>query len=248
MNTKLCPTYSWNPYSRSYEKGTSIESKLRHLRKNDKIPTDHVKYLFYMRNHFNINPKIIYDIGANVLHWTDAARQIWNTANYYVFEAMEECQFLYQESDLDFNIGVLSDQDGKSVDFYMNTDAPAGNSYYRENPEFSPAAEYLFSDRQRVKKIAQTLDTVIKLNNFPLPDLIKIDVQGAEMDVLKGSKYALSNCKDLILEIQHVEYNMGAPSKDIVINFVESLGFKLITPHFAACSQMDADYHFSRIK
>ena len=47
-----------------------------------------------------------------------------------------------------------------------------------------------------------------------------MDVQGAELDVLKGSKNALKHCKDLILELQVVEYNKGAPLKDEVITYV----------------------------
>ena len=224
-----------------------LEASLRKLRTSVSMPRAHVDYLYHMRNHFKINPKVIYDIGASVLHWTDAARQVWPNSNYFAFEAMDECGFLYQESNVGFSMGVLSDQDGKLVDFYMNPEAPAGNSYYRENPEFSPPAAQLFSDAHKVQKTAWTLDTVIKASNFPLPDLIKMDVQGAEMDVLKGATYALSNCKDLILEIQHVEYNKGAPAKDDVIAFVESLGFKLVTPYFATASEMDGDYHFTRI-
>jgi hypothetical protein len=64
--------------------------------------------------------------------------------------------------------------------------------------------------------------------------------------VLKGATVALQNCKDLILEMQHVEYNKGAPLKDEVIAFVESLGFRLVTAYFATASEMDGDYHFTR--
>ena len=71
-----------------------------------------------------------------------------------------------------------------------------------------------------------------------------MDVQGAELDVLKGSKNALKHCKDLILELQVVEYNKGAPLKDEVITYVEQLGFKLISGPFCD-NGPDGDYHFS---
>jgi hypothetical protein len=66
------------------------------------------------------------------------------------------------------------------------------------------------------------------------------------MDVLKGAQESLKTCRDLILEMQHVEYNKGAPLKDEVIAYVESLGFTLVTPYFATASDMDGDYHFTR--
>jgi hypothetical protein len=72
-----------------------------------------------------------------------------------------------------------------------------------------------------------------------------MDVQGAELDVLKGAEKALKHCKDLILELQIVEYNKGAPLKDEVINYVEQLGFKLISGLFCD-NGPDGDYHFSK--
>ena len=46
-----------------------------------------------------------------------------------------------------------------------------------------------------------TLDTLVNNKNYPLPDLIKADIQGAEMNMLKGAKKCLENATFLILEI-----------------------------------------------
>jgi len=46
-----------------------------------------------------------------------------------------------------------------------------------------------------------------------------MDVQGAELDILKGASETLVNCKDLILELQEGEYNTGS------IGFTGSSGF-----------------------
>jgi FkbM family methyltransferase len=222
----------------------TLKDYLRNLRKQILFPVEHIQYLESIKN---INPKIIYDIGSGVLHWTDSAKTVWPNARYFVFDAMEDCESLYQEAEIDYNIGVLSDRDNRQVDFYENKEHFAGNSYYRENPKFSPAAAHLFDDAHCVKKTTITLDTVIKNRGFPLPDLIKMDIQGAELDVLKGAHEALKNCQDLILEISHVEYNKGAPKKEEIISYVEKLGFKLIKSCFATASgSMDGDYHFSR--
>lgn len=223
-----------------------IHARFRELRHTVSIPAEHTAYLRNMKNTMGINPKVIYDIGACVLHWTDAARTVWPNANYIAFEAMDEVKFIYNESGIPHHMGVLCDHDYKKIEFFQNTEHPGGNSYYRENPEFSPPATILFSDAQKIIKTGMTLDTIVQQSGFPKPDLIKMDVQGAEMDILKGATKTLSNCQDLILEIQHVQYNQGAPLKDTVIKFVESLGFKLVTAYFATASQMDGDYHFTR--
>ena len=92
-----------------------------------------------------------------------------------------------------------------------------------------------------------TLDTVVKNNGFPGPDLIKINCQGAELDILKGASDTLKSCKDLILTLQHNEINVGAPLKDEVIDYVNNLGFKLAIPtYFSVEGDNRAQYHFTR--
>ena len=87
------------------------------------------------------------------------------------------------------------------------------------------------------------MSTVVKEHNFPYPDLVKIDVQGCEKDIIKGGIDIIKHAKHLIIELQHVEYNLGAPKCFETIPYIESLGFKLVTPLF--CNNgPDGDYHF----
>ena len=79
-----------------------------------------------------------------------------------------------------------------------------------ENPQHSSMASALFENpsNQFVRK-TKTLDTVMKKRGFPLPQLLKIDVQGCEIDILKGCPEILNNVEHLIIELQHIEYNIG---------------------------------------
>lgn len=219
----------------------NIPERLKDLSTKRLLPQIHVDYL----KNLNISPKVVYDIGACVLHWTNEAKRIWPNAEYVVFEAMPECEFLFKENNLQYYIGVLSDKEDKEVNFYQNTYHPGGNSYYKENEQISSESNKLYNDSNKKLYKTKTLDSIISLKNLPMPDLIKIDVQGAELDVLKGAKDALKHCKDLILELQIVEYNKGAPLRDEVINYVENLGFRLISGPFCD-NGPDGDYHFSK--
>jgi FkbM family methyltransferase len=218
-------------------KGTNffrVQEEKTHLQKvaeADLLPAQHAEYLRKM----GISPKVIYDIGACVQHWTRKAKEVWPEATYYLLDAAQSVQpFIRNDNHA---IAVLSNVDGKLVDFYEDPNNPGGNSYYRETTG-------AFTEAHKSKRMTMTLDTIVKQNNWQKPDLIKIDVQGAEVDVLKGAVETLSQCKDIILEAQHVDYNEGAPKFEEVKSYLESIGFNLkaeIVRH-----EVDGDYHFTR--
>ncbi len=226
-------------YSKTY-------SHLKNLSKeNHSTFIAHEEYLTNLRDNYNFTPNVVWDVGACVLHWTTMAKRVWPNSEYILFEAMEESEELFAETNHKYCIGVFSDIDDKEVVFYKNIGIPGGNSYYMENPKHSSMANSLFASpsNQRVRKTI-TLDTAQIENNLHMPDLLKLDVQGCELDILKGATNVIKNVKHLIVELQHIEYNIGAQLCINSIPFIESLGFKLVTPKFAASSHADADYHF----
>jgi FkbM family methyltransferase len=223
---------------------TSEQIKLRELGNMKLLPQTHIDYLLKMKEN-GINPKVIYDIGACVLHWTNEAKHVWNDSEYVLFEAMDAVKFLYDETDHRYSLGVLSDQDYKMVSFNENTEHPGGNSYYDENVELSPRAAELFPSEKKVQKVARTLDNIVKSKKFPLPDLIKMDVQGAELDILRGAEDVIKSCKDIILEMQTVDYNIGAPKVQEITDYLISVGFVKVGGMFCG-GFMDGDYHFTR--
>lgn len=90
-----------------------------------------------------------------------------------------------------------------------------------------------------------TLDSIVKVKNFPLPDLMKIDVQGSELDILRGAKECLQHCKDIFIEMQHMEYNKGAPHVDEVSKYLNECGYRLV--EVISKGPVDGDYHFKKI-
>jgi FkbM family methyltransferase len=195
------------------------------------IPEPHIDYLKTL----TIAPKVIYDIGSCVGSWTKEALAIWPDARVIMFDANENFEDLYK--DREYHIGVLSDADYKTVKWFNDIIHPSGNSYYREVSN---------SNENYITKTTRTLDSIVRARNFPLPDLIKIDVQGSEVDILKGAADVLKNARDIIVELQHVEYNKGAPLAPKSMKFIESLGYRCVAEKFMN-NGPDADYHFTRI-
>lgn len=208
------------------------------------IPEKHIRYI----SSIEYTPKVIYDIGAAVLHWTKEAKKIWPGADYYAFEAVREVEEFYKQYGIPHSIGVFSNEVNREVVFYEDPIYLGGNSYYRENNKYSSAAAEIYKDEKGNLRHTTTIDEEVFKNKYPLPDMVKIDVQGAEIDVLNGMKNTLKNVKHLIIELQHVEYNIGAKQISESMPFIESLGFELVPTgdlNLYFCGNgPDADYHF----
>lgn len=81
-----------------------------------------------------------------------------------------------------------------------------------------------------VKVNASTLDSILDANGLRKVDWIKIDVEGAEFEVLKGSVNTLANNKDLALLIE-VHDILDNNHYSNIANFLDSYGYKVHQEH-----------------
>ena len=221
---------------------TGAEAHIRLLSQERTLPEDHIRYLHSLKQG-GFEPRVVYDIGACVLHWTKEAQKLWPHAQFVLFDAFDRARFLYDESGCAYHVGVLSDVDGREVTFYQNDWMPTGNSYYREIG--SPDHAILFPKGSGRPRTARSLDSVVSERGFPLPDFVKMDVQGSELDVVVGGSRTLASAERMILELQHADYNEGAPKRDQVIAALRPLGWHCSAPLFS-CNGSDGDYGFER--
>lgn len=229
--------------------------RLRELREGRLLPRTHVNYLKKLEGE-GVNPRVIYDIGACALHWFDEAKKIWPGAEIIAFEGMGESVELFKEAKIPHHIAVLGDE-CKTVNYWVNPHHPGGNSRFIENDRINTEARKYFNDTHKRSVDMVTLDSLIQKHSLPIPNLVKIDVQGGELDVLRGASMIVGHTEHIILELQSVEYNTGAPLADEVIAWMNERGYDLRTPKFSVGAlhpvptpngtkyvHVDADYHF----
>jgi FkbM family methyltransferase len=72
----------------------------------------------------------------------------------------------------------------------------------------------------------ETLDRLIK-DSSPFNTLV-LDTQGAELDIMKGGSSVLSNFDQIICELSIRELYKTAPKMELVQEFLEKAGFKLV--------------------
>jgi FkbM family methyltransferase len=165
--------------------------------------------------------KSVLDVGAYRGDFARLAQRLFPDACIKCIEGDErQAKYLY-EFDTDF---YLLGKETKQVDFYTLPEerCTTGSSIYRENTTY-------YQDPLVIKKWMYSLDDLrehTKLRSF---DLIKLDVQGAELDILKGGKKYIDETKPryLLLETSIQQYNEGAPLAGKVIGYLSKRGYNL---------------------
>jgi len=162
----------------------------------------------------NVKLDVIYDIGAHKGRWTKWHKKILKNKRFILFEANEIHRKKLEKISSEVFIQVLSDEN-KQLKFFRK--GGTGDSIYLENTDHYRDSFELVS--------AKSIDTLIIEKNLPLPDFIKLDVQGAELDILKGAKTAISSCNVILMECPIVQYNLGAPKFEEYLNFTKEIDF-----------------------
>jgi FkbM family methyltransferase len=104
-------------------------------------------------------------------------------------------------------IALVGSYNGET-DYYVcdDKDNDHGSGIYKENTNVPFTS---------VKRKIYTLDRLLGNQRF---DLIKMDVQGAELDIIQGSPGFINDAKYLWLELQPHNYNIGAPSAEKLLD------------------------------
>ena len=165
---------------------------------------------------------MIYDIGAYRGGWTRTAAEVFPAARFVLFEANGDHAPELAASGHRHLIAALGAQDGGTRAFHVpRAGDVTGASLYVEN-----TAHYAAANLQVREVAIARLDTLVARDGLPAPDLVKIDVQGAELEVLAGASGTLAGASVLIVEVSLVDYNKRAPLMAEVIAAVDRIGFK----------------------
>lgn len=163
------------------------------------------------------NPKVVYDIGAWHGEWSDVIKHVFSQSDFILFEANSRYEPFLKLQEFPYFIGILGNEE-KNVVFYTNDST--GDSVFREQ-----TMQYEQGCCAEKQMTMTTLTAVVKKHNLPLPDLIKMDVQGAEALIIQGGLEVVSHAEVIILETQILEYNQGAPLIYEVMSLMDRLGY-----------------------
>jgi FkbM family methyltransferase len=188
-------------------------------------------------------PDTVLDIGAHHGHWTKSMKTIYGSARYVMFEAIPYAELAeYSQRESIPLYTVILNETAKDVEWYEMRNT--GDSMFKEltchfvhcTPSIRPSV---------------TLDSIVD-TSIPLKHgknvFIKIDCQGAEIPILKGSSSILQRTDFILLEIPLFgQYNKGVPTFLEHIQYMDSIGFvpfDIVDTHYVRNYNIQIDMLF----
>ena len=164
-------------------------------------------------------PNTIIDVGAAT--GTRALYEAFPTSRKILIEPLEEFRPHLDKVIKEFPnsryIIAAASQESGNITINVHPDL-IGSSMYLENEDSN------VNGSPRVVP-AITLDKVCIGKKLDGPFLIKVDVQGAELDVLMGATHILGNTEYVILGVSFFQFFTGGPQISDVITFMKGQGF-----------------------
>jgi FkbM family methyltransferase len=203
----------------------------------------------YIDKYLDVRNMIIFDIGA--CEGEDSVRytNLYPGSHIYSFEPLpSNYQKIiknidhYKKTDRirAFQI-ALSDKVGEA-DFFVSSGAPrhkVSNDKWdygnKSSSLLAPQQVQKYTDwlkfQQKIVVPTSTIDKFCKEKHIKKIDLMHIDVQGAELMVLKGAASMLTYTEMILVEVETVELYKDQALADDIDNYLKSKGFVLLADY-----------------
>lgn len=163
-------------------------------------------------------PQAIIDVG--VADGTPALYENFPNTKYLLIEPLKE----YEEAIKDISRRL------KSEYIIAAAGAKPGKVIINVHRDLVSTSVYKETEGSHVDGIPRevsvvTIDDLSKERNLIGPYLIKVDVQGAELEVLDGAKRVLEDTEVIILEVQLFQFFIKGPQFYDYINYMKRYGF-----------------------
>lgn len=174
---------------------------------------------------------VIYDIGASNTVWSVLAQSVFPTTRIEMFEPLAEISERYRDgkhthptvelflktANYSIHPIALGSKNGKQPFYRFENESGSSSIVTLENH----ASDCVLIPMYR-------LDEYVKKYKLPLPELIKIDTQGSEMDIFLSAQTTLATTKAILIETWLTkDYGYHTPLLLDMIDFLAGFGFCL---------------------
>lgn len=198
-----------------------------------------------------IQADLLLDVGANRGQFSLMARHLYPRLPIHAYEPLATEAAVYR--------AVLRGQAGIELhELALGDQAGSAELHVSGRPDSSsllPIGELQVRIFPRTAEVASQRVRVATLDSLPAHwqsaerALLKLDVQGFELNVLRGAAAALRHCAFVYVECSEVALYTGQALRTEVEGFLRAQGFTLrasLNPSFAEGKMIQADYLFGR--
>lgn len=186
----------------------------------------------------------VFDIGANKSEYSRMVKKIFPDADFLLIDPIEEMEPHLKEFCREFRGSeyILKGIGSRQETLIMTT---IGESFEGSTLMLNEIPSFKSANKQREVEVV-TLDSIMKNGRARIPELVKIDVQGFELEVLKGSTLLYGKTEMFILEISLFRFNEKTPDIVEILKFMDEKGYEvyditgfLRRPYDGALAQLD---------
>jgi FkbM family methyltransferase len=162
------------------------------------------------------HPGGVIDVGASNGQWTRECQGVFPEAHYLLIDPLDANKSA---------LAAMAKDDGRVCVWQGAIGAVPGNLVlhcHGDQSSFFPSKDFLGSEKSVE---VRTLDSFLTTANLPSPLLIKADVQGYELEVLKGAGRCLESTELLLLELSFRQYYEGGALAHEVVSFLGERNF-----------------------
>lgn len=164
-------------------------------------------------------PRTILDIGAYVGGWTEEVAGIFPDARVWMFEAQQDKKAALEA------VAARVGPRVRVCNVLLGAARRDAVTYHLMETGSSVLSENTTMGRSSVSLPMTTLDDVAVGEASQSPIFLKLDVQGYELEVLKGGRSTLARSEVVLMEVSLLQYNEGAPLFRDVVDHMHQQGF-----------------------
>jgi FkbM family methyltransferase len=194
----------------------------------------------------------IIDVGANKGQFALAARKCFPKAKVFSFEPLSHPAGIFEKVFSDdknvklFRFAVSNESGETEIHISHREDSSSLLPISDKQNEMFPGTYEVGTEKIIMKKLNDVLKSTDLLPNV----LMKIDVQGFELSVLKGSVELFRDIKYIYSECSYIELYKGQALFPEISTFLESHGYKLAgeynTSYDTSGKPIQSDFLFER--
>jgi FkbM family methyltransferase len=170
------------------------------------------------------------DVGAFRGSFTDAALLYWQPARVWLIEAQPDCaaalRAKYASNPVCRVVHSAVAAANGQVELRIN-ESPDSSSILPILPESTALYGKPLGETRRLLVPGKTLDTLFAAEGIESVDLMKVDIQGAEKQLIEGGRNALQRVHQLYIEVVFDVQYAGSAVFSEVEELLRELGFKV---------------------